>query len=108
MDRALRAMCTDRVIVHKFLSRSGSGEMVWNSAQPLTLQAFISRKAKLIRRADGKEIVSEHTIILDATPTTLLLALEDLFIFADQRRLRAESIKVFRGEKNAEHIEVSF
>ena len=107
MDRALKAMCTDSIIVHKFVSRDGAGDITYDSAHPITLACFVSRKRKLIRTAQGKEVISEATIIIDADATSLAITVEDKIILPDGSFPAILRVFPCRGEKTVEHVEVN-
>lgn len=107
MDRALKAMCTDSITVHKFVSEDGAGDVTYDTAHPITLSCFVARRRKLIRDAQGKEIVSEATIVTDATVSSLALTVRDKIILADGSTPFILKVIPCRGEFSVEHIEVN-
>lgn len=107
MDQALKAMCTDTITVHKFVSRDGAGDLTYNVAGAFTLSCFVARKRKLIRDATGKEIVSEATIVMDSTVNALALTVQDKIILPDGTYPVVLRVQPCRGETEIEHVEVN-
>ena len=107
MDRSIRAMCTDSITIHKFVSRNGALEPQYDAANPITLPCFISRKRKIIRSTEGHEVLSEATIILEATATAQGITVFDRVILPDLTSPLILSVRPCRGEKIVEHIEVN-
>lgn len=100
VDPALTELMTDTIVIKNATAYSGSGYGVPTTAAGVSHRAFVQKRQRIARDADGSTVRSDYDVYTDSILSNL--SADDVIEY-DGKRFRAVSVDVFRDETGPHH-----
>ncbi len=96
LDPQIKAWLNQEAIIEPFIKNDGRGKPTYGDAR--TLACYISGERKMVRDAQGQEVVSMESLFFEGTSEAQAIRSVDRITMPDGKRPPIIAIQPFRGE----------